>query len=49
MLIQIAVQREVKEETGLTFQPVTLLSVEANGAWYRFTLLGYTTGLKQYQ
>jgi len=37
--------REVKEETGLDFEPSTLLSVEgAGGSWYRFVVAGDVTG-----
>jgi len=37
--------REVKEETGLDFEPSTLLSIEAaGGSWYRFVVTGDVTG-----
>lgn len=43
--IEEAVQREVLEETGIEFQPTSLLSVEvSSGFWYRFTLTGHVTG-----
>ncbi|CAG0919804.1 unnamed protein product [Notodromas monacha] len=40
-----AVKREVNEETGLTFDPTTLLMIEcAAGSWFRFALTGKVTG-----
>merc|ERR1712062_200343 len=37
--------REVKEETGLDFEPSTLLAIEgAGGSWYRFVVTGDVTG-----
>lgn len=40
-----AMQREVKEETGLECQPLTLLAVEERGAtWLRFVFLAQPTG-----
>ncbi|CAL1290396.1 unnamed protein product [Larinioides sclopetarius] len=40
-----AVKREVLEETGLEFEPSTLLVVEcAQGHWYRFVFTGQVTG-----
>lgn len=43
--IQMAVQREVEEETGVTVDPITLLAVEmARSTWIRFTMLARTTG-----
>ncbi|XP_023238653.1 8-oxo-dGDP phosphatase NUDT18-like [Centruroides sculpturatus] len=40
-----AAKRELLEETGLQFEPTTLLSVECSGGqWYRFTLTGDITG-----
>ncbi|XP_013398678.1 8-oxo-dGDP phosphatase NUDT18-like [Lingula anatina] len=40
-------KREVLEETGLEFEPQTLLSVETQcGTWYRFTFTGKVTGGK---
>ncbi|GAB6032555.1 hypothetical protein CHUAL_011447 [Chamberlinius hualienensis] len=43
--IEEAVRREVFEETGLEFEPTTLLGVEcAGGSWYRFILTGNVIG-----
>ncbi|XP_022099365.1 8-oxo-dGDP phosphatase NUDT18-like [Acanthaster planci] len=45
--LQEAIQREVLEETGLEFQPSTVVRVESNhlfGYWMRFTFIGYITG-----
>lgn len=40
-------KREVEEESGLTFDPSTLLAVESqDGTWYRFTLTGKVTGIQ---
>ncbi|CAN8018508.1 unnamed protein product [Ixodes persulcatus] len=40
-----AVKREVNEETGLDFEPSTLLMVEtAQGQWYRFVFVGTIVG-----
>lgn len=40
-----AVKREVLEETGLTFEPSTLIMLEnAQGNWYRFVFTGTVTG-----
>ncbi|XP_060079913.1 8-oxo-dGDP phosphatase NUDT18-like [Ylistrum balloti] len=45
--LEEAVKREVEEETGLTFQPTTLISVEFGcGTWYRFNFTGHVTGGK---
>ncbi len=42
-----AAKREVLEETGLHFEPSTLLAVEsAGGSWYRFVVTGHVTGGK---
>lgn len=42
---QEAVKREVKEESGLDFEPETLLSVECQSySWVRFTLGGRIVG-----
>lgn len=44
-MFQDAVKREVLEETGLEFEPSTLLLVEcAQGHWYRFVFTGQVTG-----
>ncbi|XP_038073648.1 8-oxo-dGDP phosphatase NUDT18-like isoform X2 [Patiria miniata] len=45
--LQEAIQREVLEETGLEFQPSTVVWVESNhlfGYWMRFTFVGCITG-----
>lgn len=43
--IEEAVVREVQEETGVEFQPTTLLNVEcASGSWYRFVMTGEVIG-----
>lgn len=40
-----AIKREVLEETGLIFEPITLISVEsAKGTWFRFTFTGEKVG-----
>ncbi|XP_054163088.1 8-oxo-dGDP phosphatase NUDT18-like [Oppia nitens] len=40
-----AVKREVAEETGLDFEPTTLLMVECtSGIWFRFTFTGRVVG-----
>lgn len=40
-----AVKREVKEETGLEFEPKGLMTVEFQpSTWYRFTLVGRVVG-----
>uniref|UniRef100_L7M919 Putative nudix hydrolase fgf-2 n=1 Tax=Rhipicephalus pulchellus TaxID=72859 RepID=L7M919_RHIPC len=40
-----AAKREVMEETGLDFDPLTLLMVEtAQGQWYRFVFIGTVVG-----
>merc|ERR1719411_1828684 len=40
-----AAQREVLEETGMHFEPSTLLVVEsAGGSWYRFVVTGGVSG-----
>ena len=40
-----AVKREVLEETGLHFEPMTLLQIESGkGCWYRFVFTGKITG-----
>ena len=42
-----AVKREVLEETGLDFEPTTLVQVESSqGNWYRFTFTGQIVGGK---
>ena len=42
-----AVKREVEEETGLLFEPTTLLMVESSqGSWFRFTFTGRIVGGK---
>lgn len=42
---EVAVKREVKEETGLDFEPTTLLKVESShGTWFRFTYTGNIVG-----
>ena len=47
--MQVAAKREVKEETGLDFEPTTLLMVEsAGGAWFRFILTGEILGKPQF-
>ena len=39
--------REVLEETGLQFQPTSLLCIDSRAAsWFRFTFLGHITGGK---
>jgi 8-oxo-dGDP phosphatase len=44
-LFQEGAKREVLEETGLEFEPDTLLCVEiGGGSWYRFTFSGHVTG-----
>ena len=43
--MQEAVKREVKEESGLDFEPEALLSVECHAhSWVRFTLGGRIVG-----
>ena len=43
--LQEAVKREVKEESGLDFEPETLLCVECHAhSWVRFTLGGRIVG-----
>ncbi|XP_022235012.1 8-oxo-dGDP phosphatase NUDT18-like [Limulus polyphemus] len=45
-----AAKREVLEETGLEFEPTTLLMVEsAQGHWYRFVVTGNVTGNLHYE
>lgn len=45
LAFQDAVKREVNEETGLDFEPSTLLMVEtAQGQWYRFVFVGTIVG-----
>ena len=45
MCTQEAVKREVKEESGLDFEPEALLSVECHAhTWVRFTLGGRIVG-----
>lgn len=42
-----AVKREVQEETGLLFEPTTLVLVESSqGTWFRFTFTGHIVGGK---
>ena len=44
-MFQDAVIREVKEESGLEFEPSTLVLLEFGGGhWYRFTFTGRVTG-----
>ncbi len=44
---QEAAKREVREETGIEFEPTTLISVESpSGSWFRFTFTGRITGGK---
>jgi 8-oxo-dGDP phosphatase len=43
------VKREVMEETGIDFEPTTLLMVEsATGVWFRFVLTGNIIGIYTY-
>ncbi|XP_033647810.1 8-oxo-dGDP phosphatase NUDT18-like isoform X2 [Asterias rubens] len=45
--LQEAVKREVIEETGLMFEPSSVVLVESNhlfGYWIRFTFIGHITG-----
>lgn len=43
--IEEAAKREVFEETGIEFEPTTLLMIEcASGSWYRFVLTGKVIG-----
>jgi len=43
--LQDAAKREVLEETGLEFEPTTLISVEMGcGTWFRFNFTGKVTG-----
>ena len=43
--IEYAVKREVQQETGLEFEPTTLLKVESShGTWFRFVYTGVVTG-----
>lgn len=45
IVLQEGVKREVEEETGLHFEPTTLVCVEAaRGQWFRFTFTGNITG-----
>ena len=45
MIIQAAVKREVKEESGFDFEPEALLCVECHAhSWVRFTLGGRIVG-----
>ena len=45
--LEEGVIREVLEETGLNFQPVSLICIESQGtSWFRFTFVGYITGGK---
>jgi 8-oxo-dGDP phosphatase len=42
-----AVKREVKEETGLVFEPTSLILVESSQSnWFRFTFVGHIVGGK---
>jgi len=42
----MAARREVLEESGLTYDPTTLVYVEAlKYCWLRFTFMGNVTGL----
>jgi nudix hydrolase, putative len=43
--LTIAIKREVIEETGLTFEPLTLITVESSKSiWFRFTFTGKING-----
>ncbi|XP_078000022.1 8-oxo-dGDP phosphatase NUDT18-like [Glandiceps talaboti] len=45
--LEEGVQREVLEETGLEFQPTTVIFIESiHGQWVRVTYTGYITGGK---
>ena len=48
MVLQEATKREVMEETGLEFEPESLIYVEAlnHWKWIRFTLAGKQLPLK---
>ena len=44
--MQAAAKREVLEESGLTYEPTSLVFVEApRYNWIRFTLTGTVTGI----
>ena len=48
LLTQDDVRRKMLEETGLEFEPTTLLSVEViRGHWFRFTFIGNVTGINK--
>lgn len=43
--LEEGVIREVLEETGLVFQPVSIVCVDSQGtSWFRFTFVGFITG-----
>ena len=45
--LEDAVVREVLEETGLAFQPISIICVDSQGtSWFRFTFVGLITGGK---
>lgn len=45
--LEEAVVREVLEETGLAFQPISIICVDSQGtSWFRFTFVGLITGGK---
>lgn len=45
--LEEAVIREVLEETGLSFQPISIICVDSQGtSWFRFTFVGFITGGK---
>lgn len=45
--LEEGVVREVLEETGLTFQPISIICVDSQGtSWFRFTFVGLITGGK---
>ena len=45
--LEEGVVREVLEETGLAFQPISIICVDSQGtSWFRFTFVGLITGGK---
>ena len=45
--LEEGVVREVLEETGLAFQPISIICVDSQGtSWFRFTFVGSITGGK---
>ncbi|KAL9965770.1 hypothetical protein ACROYT_G029614 [Oculina patagonica] len=45
--LEEGVIREVLEETGLSFQPISIICVDSQGSsWFRFTFVGFITGGK---